>query len=76
MRIPLVKAGVVTYSVARRRQGRPVRRRMERLLDFCSDDPAGQEKKKKKQISAAASRFSQETGPPYTWLSYQTQLIR
>lgn len=29
----------VTYSVAWRRQGCPIRRRVERLLDFSSDDP-------------------------------------
>lgn len=38
----------VTYGVARRGQGRPVRRRMERLLDFCSDNPV--EGKKEEQV--------------------------
>lgn len=32
----------VTYSVAWRRQGCPIRRWMERLLDFSSDDPGEQ----------------------------------
>lgn len=30
---------VFTYSMARGGQGRPVRRWVERLLDFSSDDP-------------------------------------
>lgn len=29
-----------TYGMACRRQGRPIGRRMEGLLHFCSDDPA------------------------------------
>lgn len=32
-------AAVFTYSMARCGQGRPVRRWMERLLDFSPDDP-------------------------------------
>lgn len=45
----VIQAGVVnrgvTYSVAWCRKRRPIGRWMERLLDFCSDDPGGQKKK-------------------------------
>lgn len=44
----------VTYSVAWRRQGRPIRRRVERLLDFSSDDP-GEEWKSKCQLPLPAN---------------------
>ena len=37
-------AAVFTYCVARGGQGRPVRRWVERLLDFSSDDPIEQNK--------------------------------